>query len=110
MTETERIDFLITHLAHGNANRFADRTGISKANVSKLKRGEIRIQKSISKILEAYPTVNREWLVTGDGYPGDITTSLVKERYEEKLRRADKVIDHLTRRIDELESKLEELK
>jgi hypothetical protein len=34
MTESERIEYLITHLAHGNANRFADRTGMSKANGS----------------------------------------------------------------------------
>lgn len=95
MTETERIEFLITHLAHGNANRFADRTGMSKANVSKLKNGEIKIKRSIAKILEAYPQVNRQWLETGEGYPGDISIELVKSHYEEKIKRLENIIDKL---------------
>jgi transcriptional regulator with XRE-family HTH domain len=95
MTESERIEYLITHLAHGNANRFADRTGMSKANVSKLKSGEIKIKRSIPKILEAYPQVNRLWLETGEGYPGDISISLVKAHYEEKIKRLENIIDKL---------------
>lgn len=95
MTESERIEYLITHLAHGNANRFADRTGMSKANVSKLKSGEIKIKRSIPKILEAYPQVNRLWLETGEGYPGDISISLVKAHYEEKIKRLESIIDKL---------------
>lgn len=95
MTESERIEFLITHLAHGSANRFADRTGMSKANVSKIKNGEIKIKRSVSKILEAYPQVNRLWLETGEGYPGDISIELVKTHYEEKIKRLENVIDRL---------------
>lgn len=95
MTESERIEFLINHLAHGNANRFADRTGISKANVSKLKNGEIKLKRSISKILEAYPQVNRQWLETGEGYPGDISIELVKRHYEERIQILKGVIDKL---------------
>ena len=95
MNESERIEFLITHLAHGNANRFADRTGISKANVSKLKNGEVKIKRSIAKILEAYPQVNRQWLETGVGYPGDISIELVKNHYEEKIKRLENIIDRL---------------
>lgn len=95
MTDSERIDFLITHLAHGNANRFADRTGMSKANVSKLKNGEIKIKRSVAKILEAYPQVNRLWLETGEGYPGDISIELVKTHYEEKIKRLENIIDRL---------------
>jgi transcriptional regulator with XRE-family HTH domain len=95
MTESERINFLITHLAHGNANRFADRTGISKSNVSKLRNGEIKIRNSIFKILDAYPQVNRMWLETGEGYPGDISIALVKHHYEEKIKRLENIIDKL---------------
>lgn len=95
MTESERIEYLITHLAHGNANRFADRTGMCKANVSKLKSGEIKIKRSIPKILEAYPQVNRLWLETGEGYPGDISISHVKAHHEEKIKRLESIIDKL---------------
>lgn len=95
MTESERINFLITHLAHGNANRFADRTGISKSNVSKLRNGEIKIRNSIFKILDTYPQVNRIWLETGEGYPGDISIELVKAHYEEKIKRLENIIDKL---------------
>jgi transcriptional regulator with XRE-family HTH domain len=95
MTDSERIEFLITHLAHGNANRFSDRTGISKANVSRLRSGELKLKRSVSKILEAYPQVNRPWLETGEGYPGDISIELVKSHYEEKIMRLEKIIDKL---------------
>jgi transcriptional regulator with XRE-family HTH domain len=107
MTESERIEFLITHLAHGSANRFADRTGMSKANVSKIKNGEIKIKRSVSKILEAYPQVNRLWLETGEGYPGDISVDFVKSYYERKLKRQEKIIDYLISRINDLENSSE---
>jgi hypothetical protein len=95
MTESERIDFLITHLAHGKANIFAARTGMSEANVCKLKNGKIKIKHSVAKILEAYPQVNRLWLETGEGYPGDISIELVKMHYEQKIKRLESIIDKL---------------
>ena len=105
MTEAERIDFLITVLESGNATAFGEKIGIKKAQASKLRRGLCGIRLHINSILTAYPAVSREWLTTGEGYPGDLSVDLVKAHYETKLRRADNIIDHLTRRINELEER-----
>jgi len=107
MTESDRIKFLIKHLAGGNASNFAKRVGIEKGNLSKITTGKNSARLVNIKILDAYPQVNREWLETGEGYPGDITVELVKAHFQEKIDKADKVIDHLMRRIDDLEKRLE---
>ena len=108
MTEAERIDFLIKVLEGNNASEFAKKIGTNKSIVSRIRNPKYpnRLKPYISRILESYPSVNREWLETGEGYPGDLTIALVREHYEAKLRRSDIIIDHLTRRIDELEKRL----
>ena len=106
MTEAERITLLVNLLEGGNASEFARKIGISKASASKLKSGVVSIRLHINSILAVYPDVDRTWLETGEGHPGDLTPDLVKARYEERLRRADRIIDNLTKRIDELEQKL----
>ena len=106
MTEAERIDFLIAILEGGKAIAFANKIGVSKAQVSKMRRGICTMKHQINSIIAAYPAVNRAWLEKGEGYPGDLTVDLVKAHYESKLHRADNIIDHLTRRIDELEKRL----
>ena len=107
MTEAERISLLINALEGGTGAAFANRIGLSVAQVSKIKNGRNGIAKHINTILKAYPVVNRSWLETGEGYPGDLTVDLVKAHYETKIARADTVIDHLTKRISELEKRLE---
>lgn len=103
MTEAERIDFLVKVMENGNGASFAKRLGISSAVVSRMRKGEIGIRLRINDILAEYPAVNRSWLETGEGYPGDLTVDLVKAHYEAKIRRNEVIIDHLTRRIDDLE-------
>ena len=106
MTEAERIDFLIAILEGGKAIAFANKIGVSKAQVSKMRRGICTMKHQINSIIAAYPAVNRAWLESGEGHPGDLSVDLVKAHYESRLRRADTIIDHLTRRIDELEKRL----
>lgn len=106
MTEAERIDFIIRHLEGGSASAFAERIGISKANASKMKSGAIGIRLNINSILEAYPQIRRDWLETGEGYPGDISVELVRSHYEAKIKRNEMIIDNLIQRISELERKL----
>lgn len=110
MTEAERIDYIIRHLEFGSSSDFARKIGLSRATIAKMRRGEIGIRLNIGRILEEYPQINRTWLETGEGYPGDLSVDLVRERYEEKIRRNERIIDHLTRRIEELEDKLETFK
>lgn len=105
MTESERISFLIKHLTGGNASNFAKKIGVEKGNLSKVVCGRQSARLVIPKILDAFPQVNRLWLEEGEGYPGDISVEMVKAHYEAKLRRCDIIIDHLTRRIDDLENK-----
>lgn len=106
MTEAERIDFLISVLENGNATEFGRKIGVSKANAAKMRKGTIGYRLHINSIMTAYPAVNRAWLESGEGHPGDLSVDLVKAHYESRLRRADTIIDHLTRRIDELEKRL----
>lgn len=105
MTEAERINYLIGVLENGNGSAFAQKIGVSSPSVSKMRRGVFSIRMKIDSILKAYPSVNRKWLETGEGYPGDLTVDLVKAHYEEKIRRNEVIIDHLTRRIEELEKR-----
>lgn len=107
MTEAERIGFLIEHLARGNARVFADKIGSSTANVSKMRSGKIGISKSIDKILEAYPLVERSWLETGEGYPGHLSVDLMKAHFQKKIDRQDRLIEYLIEQINELEHLLE---
>lgn len=106
MTESERIEFLIQVLESGNGSAFGEKIGVSRATVSKMRKGMVGFRLNKEGILAAYPQIRREWLETGEGYPGDLTVDLVRAHYEEKIAKADKVIDHLMRRIDELENRL----
>ena len=101
MTEAERIDYLVKVLESGSATEFGKKIGISKAGVSRMKKGDYGIRLHINSIIKAYPSVRREWLETGEGYPGDLTIDLVKSYYEKELVRANAVIDQLLKQLKE---------
>lgn len=104
MTEAERIEYLIKTLESGNAAEFGRKVGVAKPIVTRMRKGTTKIRLHINKIIEAYPAISREWLETGEGYPGDLTVDLVKANYEVRLKRAEAVIDNLLKQIDELKS------
>ena len=106
MTEAERIDFLIRHLEGGNGAAFGKKIGANIPTVSKMRKGVVGYSRRINDIIAAYPSVSRRWLETGEGYPGDLSVDLVKSVYEEKINRCDRIIDQLSRRINELEERL----
>lgn len=103
MTEAERIEYLISVLENGVGSEFAKRIGVSHAAVSKMRNGIFGISKKIDAIIKAYPAVNRNWLETGEGYPGDLTIDLVKAHYERKIKRNEQIIDQLIKRLNEYE-------
>lgn len=105
MTEAERIDLLIKHLEGGNASEFCRNIGKHKTFASDVKAGRRTIRLSVADIIKAYPQVNREWLETGEGYPGDLSIELARAHYEAKIARYEMVIDHLTKRLNDLESR-----
>ncbi len=100
LTEAERVELLIRRLENGVAARFAEKTGIPTPKLSRLRGGELRLAKNIDAILRAYPMVNREWLETGVGYPGDLTIEMVKLKYIEILNQKDKLILSLIKELD----------
>ena len=106
MTEAERITFLVAVLEGGNGAQFAEKIGAHKSAVSELKSGKRRIRRYIERIIAAYPTVSRDWLTTGEGYPGDITVDLVKSHYTKKIDQQSEIISHLLKRIEDLEGRL----
>ena len=73
MTESERIEFLIQVLESGNGSAFGEKIGVSRATVSKMRKGMVGFRLNKEGILAAYPQIRREWLDTGEGYPGDLT-------------------------------------
>ena len=106
MTEAERIDFLINVLEGGNGSQFGDKIGTDRATVCDLRCGRRKVRRYVERILAAYPAVSRSWLTTGEGHPGDITIDIVKARYEETIRRQEKIIDSLISRINELQKEI----
>lgn len=107
MTEPERLNLLISVLEGNNAAEFARKIGVQESAVSRMRAGRYGMKKKINSIIAAYPAVNRNWLETGEGYPGDLTTELVKSHYEKKIKRQEEVIDQLISRISELEKIIE---
>jgi transcriptional regulator with XRE-family HTH domain len=107
MTEIERIEYLIKVLEGGSGYKFAQKVGMSNASISRIRKGDYGIRLKIDAIIKAYPQINREWLETGEGYPGDLTIDVVKAHYEDKIKRNEMIIDHLMYRIHELENRLE---
>lgn len=103
MTEAERIEYLISVLENGVGSDFAKKIGVSHSAVSKMRNGVFSIRLKINAIIAAYPTVNRQWLETGEGYPGDLTIDLVKAHYENKIRRQEQIIDQLIKKLNALE-------
>lgn len=107
MTEAERISLIITHLEGGNIAEFGRSIGVSKAQAWKMQNGHTGIRLRVDNILKAYPQVNRTWLETGEGYPGDLSIDLVKTRYEKKIEQNERIIDSLIKRIEQLEKQAE---
>lgn len=106
MTEAERIEFIIKVLESGNASAFGNKIGVGAATASKMRLGKVGFRLRVNEILKAYPQIRREWLETGEGYPGDLTVDLVRSHYEAKLRRSELIIDRLLKRIEELDGQI----
>lgn len=103
MTEAERIDFLIQELEGNNAAEFARKINISRATVSKMRKGQVGIRLNIDSILAAYPQIKKDWLKTGEGYPGDLSVELVKTHYDAKIVKLESLVDYLITQLKKYE-------
>lgn len=108
MNAAERIDFLIKRLEGDNASAFAEKTGIPTPTVSKIRAGKLGYKKRIDDILRAYPEINRDWLVNGVGYVGDVDVETVKQHYGEEIAKKEKTIETLLKEIALLQRVIEE--
>lgn len=76
MTVNERLKFLVEHLEKDNQRQFALKAGVTPTVIGSFmppkKEGD-RVSKPsyevLSKIISAYPNINAEWLLTGEGEP-----------------------------------------
>lgn len=88
MTPQERISYLVYYLEGGNAKRFADKAGISPAQVSRLRKGLAQPTNYYSRILKAYPEINSDWLIHGEGFATvDQTEKSILLKEMQSLRR-----------------------
>lgn len=100
LSEPERLEYLIRTLEGGVAARFSERTGIAAPKLSRVKSGELHLYRLAGDILRTYPSVSREWLDTGVGYPGDLSIDLVRDRLMRVVEDRDRVIAALTAELD----------
>ncbi len=101
MSEAQRAQYLIDNCTGGSATDFARSIGIDKTRLSKIVHGQLRFNRLFGRVMGVYPEVNPQWLRTGVGYPGDLSTELVKTRYEKILAEKDALIKTLQRIIEE---------
>lgn len=109
MTESERIDYLIKLLEGNNAAAFARKVDISTPTLSRIRSGELRLKSKVGKIMEVYPMIDRNWLETGEGYPGDLSIQNVRKRLMAVIEQKDDIIASLTKEIELQQKVIEKL-
>lgn len=109
MTPAQRIEFLIMAVAGGNANTFAEKTGIFPSKITYLRTGtgNIKYTTYYPRILAAYPEINERWLIADEGRPlarytmadyaeeNKMLWGLVRQM-QKNLAQYAKIIDRLT--------------
>lgn len=108
-TEVERLELLISALEGDNQLKFATRCGIPASTISRVKMGIIKLRSQVDKIVTAYPQVSRDWLMTGIGYPGDISLDIAKRYYEKALEERNETIHILSKELEIQQQLIEEL-
>lgn len=110
MTPAERISFLVYDLEGGKALRFAQKSNIPPASLSRIRNGKAEPEAYYPRILKAYPDVRREWLVDGEGEPyksqreqSEVARKL--ERLEKEVKEVRKLIDKLVKSFSKSFSK-----
>ena len=104
MKDYERVDYLIKTLEGDNARAFADKTGIRTDTLSRARNGIARPSLTFTKILDAYPSVRREWLVEGEGEP--FYESREKGEVLRKVEALEKEVKALRKAVEALAKKL----
>lgn len=109
-TEAERLDLIISSLEGGNQRRFAEKAKIIDTTLSRIRSGQLSLRAQVDKIIAAYPVVSREWLLTGIGYPGDISVDIARAYYEKVLQERNDTIRILSQELELQQEIIRELR
>lgn len=110
-TQEEIIETLIAKLTNHSQQEFAFRLGVTPSTISKIASGEKTLTTYYAdKIVATFPTVNRDWLLTGRGYPGDLSIELVRQKYESLLTDKDRLIETMRKEIEILQEMIQRMK
>jgi len=101
MTDADKITILVGILEGGNAASFARRCGIRQEVLSRARNRETKSRTIFPRILAAYPSVNKEWLITGEGEP--VLTATINPS---ELKELSEKVDRLTRAVEALIKRL----
>lgn len=67
MTDGEKIECILNELMI-SASKFAETINVKKQTIYDIQRGKCRISRAVQKkIMDAYPNINRAWLIAGEG-------------------------------------------
>lgn len=104
MTGAEKLTLLVQICEGGNARRFADKCGIPTASLSRARNAKVPAEGYFPRILNAYPSVRKEWLYNDDGEP----TIELAERKDvlAEIRSLRSEVARLTLHIENLSSKI----
>lgn len=110
-TQEEIIETLVAKLTNHNQYELAQRIGVTPSTISKIAKGEKNLTAYYAdKIVATFPTVNRDWLLTGRGYPGDLSIELVRQKYESLLADKDRLIETMRKEIEILQEMIARMK
>lgn len=103
MTPQERLAKVVRLCFGNDASIMADSIGVCPSTVCRLMKGEKKLTRYyVERICRAFPRINPEWLLTGEGYEGDIDIDAVIAKYENLLALKDEEIERYKRIIDRL--------
>lgn len=119
ISQKERLLKFLRHLGVGQ-NRFSKQAGISSGNIAHWRNGVIP-PKSLEKIRMAYPELNVNWLLTGEGEmvknddsnpKGDELNTVfpISDDFKQEVCRLQEILLIKDKEIVELKQRIEELK
>lgn len=110
MNLNERIKKIIDIKCQGNVSDFTRKTGLSTGFLSKIK--DSAQPKTINKIIDKYPDVNKIWLLTGEGemLKGESVVEEPPPDYRKECeicKEKDKIIEAQKKTIEAYENTIE---
>jgi len=101
LSQVEIMEILLRTLSNGNTHDFARMLNVTPSTISRMSNGYIPLTPYYAdKICTAFPQVNRDFVLSGKGYPGDLDVQLVKQRYESIISEKNALIRTLRKELE----------